>query len=159
MISVANAFGRDTQTHYTIRYLIEGAYDDDNKYVGGFYTPEVVVKGTPLPNTRFYGENSSSTLHNDDYGERVVSSMSFSSKFQHPMNSLLNFNGTVYKVTNEGDFSRGGYWTALGREDTSTGEKTRLSEDWSEVPADFIIRRGKKELNLRDMMARRELCK
>lgn len=159
MISVANAFGRDTTTSYAVRFLVEGQYDEDNQWVGGFYTPELIVTGTPLPNIRFYGESSGSSLHSEDYGERIVSSMKFTSRFRHPINSLINHNGTVFKVTNEGDLARGGHWVAFGREDTATKEEVRLSEDWSEVPRDYTIQRGSKIMNLYDLVVRRAMCR
>lgn len=158
MISVAAAFGRDTTTNYTIRYLIEGAYNEDNQFVGSFYTPELKITGTPLPNIRFYGESSGSSLHPDDYGERVVSSMKFTSRFRHPVNSLVTHNKVPFKITNAGDLSRGGYWMAFGREDIATKDEIRLSEDWAEVPKDFMIEIGMRSINLVELVERRALC-
>ena len=159
MISVTNAFGKDTITKYGVRFLVDGQYDEDNQWVGGFYTPELSVVGTPLPNIRFYKESSGSSLNSDDYGERIVSSMKFTSRFRHPINSIINHNGTIYKITNEGDLARGGYWIAYGREDTATKDEVRLSEDWSEVPTDFTIQRGSKVISLVELAERRALCR
>lgn len=114
MISVRDAFGRETTSKIQMCVVIAGYWDADNQWVHGGFAPALNFQATPIPVGDFSGTHGES-LTPDPYGERTPAMMRFTSRLEMPMNSVILHGDIPYKVTRRGDYRTGGYWQSIGQ--------------------------------------------
>ena len=152
MINVSDALGGETTTAGKLYMMAAGYWDDDNQWIEGGYTPPLSIRLTPLPvkdRESTHGER----LKADPYGERTPAYFSLYSKVRMPINSIVTVYDQTFKVTDEGNYSAGGYWTSAGQT-MPNGDMPVLPE----VPEDtssyssITIKYGNKDIPITRLM-------
>lgn len=141
MISLRNAFGRETTTKVLLQLEIPGRFDDDNRWVTGGYGAPMEVYATPLPLGDTEHGTHGKSLKADAVGERTPATMRFMSLWKFPINSIVVHNGDVYKIIREGDYSSANFWASVGTTRTDVDLSAPL-----EYPEGMTVLRGKTEV-------------
>ena len=109
------AVNRYTGTTVILSRLLEGAYDENNRWVEGGYSAPRNILATPIPKSvgdqsAVSGERLDATL----VGERKPSHMRFTTKIPIHINDLITVYDTTYKIIHKSSFEAAGHFGTVG---------------------------------------------
>ena len=151
MISLADAFGSETTFNALLFVAIPGHWDENNDWVPDTYAPGFKFPVTGVPDSASRGDTKGEEIKADPYGERHPATMKFRSRFEMPLNSYIEVDGVLYRVTQRGNYSPAKHWAAMGYKDTSLNASIQTIA-YADVPEDIAIRMGNRAVNLKILL-------
>lgn len=150
MISLADAFGAETTTQVGLKFVIPGHWNDDNQWEAGGHTPAITIPATIVPIGDYSESTHGQAIKADPTGERYPAGMKIKSRWQIPLNSIVEYHGIDYKITRVGDYLAADYWACVGQSDTSADKPTITPI--SAVPDDLFIMYGKRKIFVKQLL-------
>ena len=113
MMSVREAFGKETTTSINLHIPIPGQWNIDNQWVGGGYSPAIKIAATIVPAGHTVQTNYGEQLKPTKLGERYPEVVQIHSRYEMPINSIIERDNKGYKTISVGNNSKGGFWVSI----------------------------------------------
>lgn len=150
MISLADAFGAETTTMAGLKFVIPGYWNADNQWVAGGHTPPIQIPATIVPVGDYSESTHGQAIKADPTGERYPASVKIKSRWQIPINSIVEFHGIDYKITRVGDYLAADFWACVGQSDTTTAKP--VVTPLSDIPDDLFVMYGRQRISVKQLL-------